>query len=306
MAIHKVPQNVEAEDKLIGFLSLKQFIFVVVGLAFGYLTFFFFTRVHPVAALIWVPITVVCLVLGLYQRKDQPAEVYLASALKFYLKPHKRIWNQDGYEERVVVTAPPKVEKHYTKDYSQEEVSSHLGSLSRMMDSRGWASRMITDWQNPQLATAASSERLMQPAEVAPVPGSQPLTTQPVDVMDETSSRVAQDFEDKIQQADTSTHQQALRSLQQARDSVHDATSAQPLPEVHYQRYPEMRQKVVQPEQPTTPDASASLANKPATADTPTPSTESVEPPLEKPAVAEPVEPPTPPVEEGEVEIKLH
>ena len=47
MATHKVPQDVEAEDKLVGFLSLKQFIFVIFGIAFGWLTFFFATKVHP-------------------------------------------------------------------------------------------------------------------------------------------------------------------------------------------------------------------------------------------------------------------
>jgi hypothetical protein len=81
MATHAVPQDVEADDKLIGFLSLKQFIFTVIGLGFGYLTFFFFTKVHPLAAIAWLPFTMVFLVLGLYQRKDQPAEVFLVSAL---------------------------------------------------------------------------------------------------------------------------------------------------------------------------------------------------------------------------------
>src|SRR5690242_5343813 len=100
MATHKVPQDVEADDKLVGFLSLKQFIFVILGIAFGWFTFVFATQIHPIAAIIWVPPTAAFLILGLYQRKDQPVEVFLASAMRFYLKPHTRKWDQEGYEER--------------------------------------------------------------------------------------------------------------------------------------------------------------------------------------------------------------
>src|SRR4051812_5890085 len=120
MATHKVPQDVEAEDKLIGFLSLKQFIFVILGLVSGWIGFVFATKVYPLTVIIWIPPTAIFLILGLYQRKDQPVEVYLASALRFHLKPRTRIWDQEGYEERVIITAPPKYEKHYTKDFSSE------------------------------------------------------------------------------------------------------------------------------------------------------------------------------------------
>lgn len=280
MATHKVPQDVEAEDKLVGFLSLKQFIMTILGLGFGYLTFFFFTKVHPVAALIWIPPTIVCFVLGLYQRKDQPVEVFLASALRYYLKPRTRKWNQEGYEQRVVITAPPKVEHRYTKEFSGEEATSRLSNLSRMMDSRGWASKLSSDWQNPQLATAAASDRLVQPADLNPGGIDPQAYMQPVDVMDESSSLVAQDFQAKISQTDTTAKQHALQVLQQARQGgttsddkpSDDGTSDTTVPAPHYEKYPQMRQKVLQPaaetaEQPTAP-APNPTTSQPAAAQT--------------------------------------
>ena len=39
MGTYKVPQNVEAEDKILGPLSLKQFIYALIGLGWGFLTF---------------------------------------------------------------------------------------------------------------------------------------------------------------------------------------------------------------------------------------------------------------------------
>ncbi|MBP9738220.1 PrgI family protein [Candidatus Saccharibacteria bacterium] len=291
MATHKVPQDVETEDKLIGFLSLKQFIFVVVGLGFGYLMFFFATKINVLVSLIWLPFTVVPLVLGLYQRKDQPVEVYLASAIRFHLKPRTRKWDQEGYEERVIVTAPPKIEHNYTKSFSGEEAVSRLTGLSHMMDSRGWASRLSGDWQNPQLAVAAASEnRLVQPGQVAQADAYLQNYMQPADIMDEQTSVVARDFQSKIDQTDDSTRAHAMKALEEARAP-------------HVEKYPQMKQTVIQPSEPLK-----QVRPEPVM-------------PVEEPAIVEPtptIEPeaPTPIIEavlpepiktdDGSVEISLH
>jgi hypothetical protein len=300
MATHRVPQDVETEDKIIGFLSLKQFIFVVVGLGFGWLTFFFATKVNIILALIWVPFTVVPLVLGLYQRKDQPVEVFLASALRYYFKPRKRKWDQEGYEERVVVTAPPKVEHHYTKDFGGDEAMSRLTRLSHMMDSRGWASKLSGDWQNPQLAAAAASDgRLVQPANLATNQAEYLQTyMQPTDVQDAQTSVVAKDFQNKIDATDTTAQMNAIKTMDAAR-SDNSTTTVTP----HIEKYPEMKQSIVAP---ITPD--------PATSPTPDP----VVPPVVEEVAIEPElkteEPPKVPeheptiekTDDGSIEISLH
>jgi hypothetical protein len=270
MATHMVPQDVEAEDKLVGFLSLKQFIMTVVGLGFGYLTFFFFTRVHPLAALIWLPPTLAFLVLGLYQRKDQPIEVFLASAITFYFKPRKRIWTQEGHEDHVIITAPPKVEHNYTKDFTGEEAASRLNNLSIMMDSRGWASKRMSDWQNPQLATTADSEnRLVQPQEAPGQLSPQQTYIQPADVMDENTSLIARDFETKISQMKKTTQVKAFQAVEKARiEPVNTGASDENIVLPEHQTYPEMHQKVVAtpkedvPEKPKTHPAPTAKLQK--------------------------------------------
>jgi PrgI family protein len=300
MATHKVPQDVEAEDKLVGFLSLKQFIFTILGLGFGYLTFFFFTKVHPLSAIIWLPFTLSFLVLGLYQRKDQPVEVYLASAMRFYLKPRQRKWDQEGFEERVIITAPPKIEHNYTKSFTGEEATSRLNNLSRLMDSRGWTTKLASDWQNPQLATAAASDRLVQPGDLKTAGVDLSRYMQPVDVMDEQSSSVAQDFQARISQTDTSTRQHALQTLQQARQATDDTIPSEDVPEVpQYQQYPSMHQKVVSPADTTLPVAApVAQPNNPSPA-----------PPAlvdDQPADIPPSTPKEELADDGSVEIKLH
>ncbi len=258
MATHKVPQDVEAEDKIVGFLSLKQLIFTIVGLAFGYLTYFFFTKVHPVSALLWLPFTLMFLVLGLYQRKDQPVEVYLASAIGYYFKPRVRIWGQEGYEERVKITAPPVVEKHLTKDFSGDEAVSRLSGLSLMMDSRGWASKQPYDWQNPQFAHyATDSDRLIAVHDIAQSqPASIDVYTQPSDPYDERNT-INQKFDARLNIADTSMRQHAV-NVAQKRDQPLELShpNPQPLP-VHRleDTAPQVTPIITQP--PASPIASA-------------------------------------------------
>lgn len=285
MATHKIPQDVEAEDKLLGPLSLKQFIFVILGIGFGYLTFVFATKIHFLLAIIWIPPMAFFLILGLYQRKDQPAEVFLASALRFYFKPRTRKWDQDGYQERVIITAPPKIERQYTKNFTGAEASSRLSGLSRMMDTRGWASRLQSqsEWQNPALATAAASSRIAQPVDIDHLGGgvNPQLYMQPVDMMDEATSVVAHDLQTKISVTQSDTRRQAMAVVEQARQESQQAAdnTPEPVAAVRHDPFPKaMHQRVVQPlaDQPRTPQpplAPTPQASDQPKSDTPAPPT---------------------------------
>lgn len=140
MATYKVPQDVESEDKIIGFLSLKQFILVLVMIASLWMCWVL-AKIQILLGLIPLPIALVSGVLGLYQRKDQPIEVYLASWLRFKTKPRTRRWDQEGLENRVVITAPKVIEKNYTKGLTKTQVENRLTQLSALLDTRGWASK---------------------------------------------------------------------------------------------------------------------------------------------------------------------
>ena len=97
MATYKVLQDIEAEDKFVGPLTLKQFILAGVTFVCAYLCFFFLSK-H-----LWVltiPILPVMLFsgFGLAMGRDQPTEVWLLAKLRFMLKPRRRIWDQSGMQ----------------------------------------------------------------------------------------------------------------------------------------------------------------------------------------------------------------
>lgn len=160
MAVYKVPQDVEAEDKLLGPFSFKQFIFLIITVAATALAVTLF-RINPFLIMLPAPFIMFFGTLALPLRKDQPMEVYLAAIISFILKPKVRLWQPDGLEKLIEVIATPVDESMFGKGYSQDEVQRRLSYLANVVDSHGWSVRhapepvtsMKTDFYHEAQAT---------------------------------------------------------------------------------------------------------------------------------------------------------
>lgn len=141
MATYKVPQDVEADDKLLGPFSFRQFVYlIIVAAAIGIA--WMLAQIFVGLVIIPMPIIIFFGALALPLKKDQPMETYLAAVFSFYfIKPRKRTWQPDGIESLVEITAPRQVEPERTKDITQHEASARLSYLTDIIDSRGWAVR---------------------------------------------------------------------------------------------------------------------------------------------------------------------
>jgi len=140
MAVYKVPQDVEAEDKLIGPFNFRQFIYLIIvalaiAMAWGLGQLFLPLAIIP------LPIILLFGALALPLRKDQPMEIFLAAMVSFYLKPRKRLWEPDGIDSIIEITVPKTVEVQRTKDLSQNEAERRFSYLADIVDSQGWAVR---------------------------------------------------------------------------------------------------------------------------------------------------------------------
>ena len=160
MAVYKVPQDVEAEDKLIGPFSFRQFIYLIIvaiAIALGW----FLSQIFIGLAILPLPIIIFFGALALPLRKDQSMEVYLAAMVKFYLKPKQRMWDPEGQFSRVTITAPTTEEQLRTKDFTRSEADERLSYLAQVIDTQGMAARGITttsDYSlNPDIKIEAQS-----------------------------------------------------------------------------------------------------------------------------------------------------
>lgn len=138
MAEYKVPQDVEADDKLIGPFSFRQFIYLIIAAILIGISIVLF-NIFPFLVIIPIPFILFLLVLALPIKKDQPMETYLSAIVDFYLKPQKRIWMPAQPDTTITIASPKKVEENRTKNLSQEEAAHRLSFLANIVDTEGYA-----------------------------------------------------------------------------------------------------------------------------------------------------------------------
>ena len=161
MAQYKVPQDVEADDKLIGPFSFRQFVYLLIAggciaLAVGLF------QIFPLLAIIPLPVILLMLVLALPLKKDQPMETYLAALVSFYTKPRNRRWVPGQRESTILITAPKKVEETRKRDLSEEEATHRLSFLADIVDSEGQSIKSVNNSvMRDDLAAEASAAQDM-------------------------------------------------------------------------------------------------------------------------------------------------
>ncbi|HSW80945.1 MAG TPA: PrgI family protein [Candidatus Saccharimonas sp.] len=274
MAAYKVPQDVEAEDKLVGPFGFRQFVYLGVAGLSGFIAYLL-ARLSLFLVIIPIPVIIFCVVLALPLRKEQPMETYLLALLRFYLKPKLRLWNPDGTITYVEIIAPKVVEQKLAKDLSVENATERLDYLARIMDSRGWSLKGENEPTNSVTAAIAVE------AQTA------------TDVLDE-DAELAQSFATKIAKKDEERRQQVMTQMREA--SVAPAAQGQPAPAAsthdqtfnaqptnptqvhpqepddtgitapHFNPYPNaMHQRVIVPLEDQPPAAQPTIVQKPKT-----------------------------------------
>ena len=167
MAQYKVPQDVEADDKLIGPFSFRQFIYLVVTAGLGGIGFLLF-RVFPLLVIIPAPFMIFFIILALPIKKDQPMETYLSAVVSFYMKPHTRLWTPGQGETTIVITAPKKTEEVRTKGLSEEEAVHRLSFLADIVDTEGYAIKgdnLASNMHSDFYAEASQTQDIFESAQ---------------------------------------------------------------------------------------------------------------------------------------------
>ena len=163
MAQYKVPQDVEADDKLLGPFSFRQFVYLMVvggciALAIGLF------QIFPLLAILPVPVIILFAALALPLKKDQPMETYLAAIVSYYLKPRTRLWVAGQKESPIDITAPKVVDDNSrTRDISEEEASHRLSFLANIVDTGGYAIKgVVAPGQNDLAAEAYATNDMFE------------------------------------------------------------------------------------------------------------------------------------------------
>lgn len=215
MATYKVIQDIEAEDKLLGPLTLRQFIYAIIVVISGFIMFRL-VLVNWFLALPFLPHTLFFALLAMPFGHDQSSEIWLLSKIRYYLKPRRRIWDQSGIQELVTITAPKKIEHALTNSLSQTEVRSRLQALADTIDSRGWSVKNVNVnlFSQPAYATAAS-DRLIE-ASALPQEVSNTDVNAFDDMLDEQTNPTAQNLNRMIAASTQAVKARAVQTMKTA------------------------------------------------------------------------------------------
>jgi PrgI family protein len=225
VSTYKLIQDIEAEDHILGPLTLRQFIFGLIAAFLLYVCFLVVTKHAAFMLVVFLPPALFCLFFAFPWGGDQPTELWALAKLRFWFKPRRRVWSQSGIKELVTINVPKKVERILTDNLSQTEVKSRLQALANTIDSRGWAIKHI-DAVGYSVPEGNNPDRLIDiPADVPPPDA--PAGAVPVDdVMDADNSLIAQQFQTMINE---STREYRQRLVDQLRQPVLAAVAA-PVP----------------------------------------------------------------------------
>lgn len=209
MAVYKVPQDVEADDKLIGPFSFRQFIYLII-VAISMAAAWGLSQVFIPLAIIPLPIMIFFAALALPLRKDQPMEAYLSAVVSFYfLKSRKRFWQPDGIDSFVTIIPPKNSDRVLTKNLDEDEATRRLGYLADLVDTHGWAIRGTSGTPDTSINTDLYYE-----------------TQQAPDMMD-SNTPAAQAMTQQLSQEATQQRQNAIASMQQSATTTPVATPQQ-------------------------------------------------------------------------------
>lgn len=130
----KVPQNIDIQDRILGPLTMVQFIYAVVG---GGICYGIFNAVpKPFSFFLIVPIALFALALIFLKINERPFLDFLISALEYARSPKKRVWHHENMPDlNLELYKPKEINNHpaaQAKTISHEDIQNAARKLDKI------------------------------------------------------------------------------------------------------------------------------------------------------------------------------
>ena len=223
MATYKVIQDIEAEDKLVGPLTLRQFIYAAIAAICGYLSFLSIAHGFWPTLLVLGPPMLFTGFFAFPWGRDQSTEVWALAKIRFFLMSRRRLWDQSGVKDLVTITAPKHEVRNYTNGLSRNEVQSRLSALANTLDSRGWAVKNV--YTAPATQVQDNSDRLLN---LSSLPQAVPTidVTAADDILDEENNSRAHQLSEMVAASTANRKQQLMEGMRGAAAQMRQAVTA--------------------------------------------------------------------------------
>lgn len=130
----QVPQNIDLEDKLVGPLTMWQFVYLLVGGSLTYLVWKYFPL--WIFWLFGLPLALLTLAISFVKIQDQPFGHFLSWLIFYLIKPKTRLWQKKN-ENMDILSDAPETKKEKTKTAPSKKIQKQdLYHLAQQMDRR--------------------------------------------------------------------------------------------------------------------------------------------------------------------------
>jgi hypothetical protein len=103
MRQYQVPQFIDIEDKIIGPLTIKQFLYLVAGGGICVIAYYLFNFIFFL--IITAPVALLALALAFVKINGVPFAKLLSGMITYLLKPHLYLWKQLPPEKKSIAAA---------------------------------------------------------------------------------------------------------------------------------------------------------------------------------------------------------
>ena len=130
---YKVPQNIDMQDRILGPLTMIQFIYAVVGGGLCYAIY-----MSPISApfsyIIIVPVALLVVALDFLKVNERPFLDFLLSMVQFTSVPRQRLWrHEDMSDLKIEIYDPPQNVNNtvHAKKVTREEITDLAKKLDQ-------------------------------------------------------------------------------------------------------------------------------------------------------------------------------
>lgn len=125
----EVPQFIEIEDKIIGPLTWKQFIYVAGGS--GLCIIFFLSTPFIIAVILSIPIVALAGALAFHRVNNRPFSIFLESVFHFFAHSRLYLWRREEVQSIIEKTEVPETVNTVTENAQRPAETVHM--LSRTL-----------------------------------------------------------------------------------------------------------------------------------------------------------------------------
>lgn len=135
----KVPQNIDVQDKIIGPLTMIQFLYVLFGGLIDYILLQTLADSRPALFFsLAIPIALLAVAMAFLKINDIPFPRFIQAALLYLKQPKRRVWHKTTDISTPVAINPPTA-KAAPRLMRRQIDKSEIEKMATVLDTAGWA-----------------------------------------------------------------------------------------------------------------------------------------------------------------------